>query len=232
MGYTLAAPADSANLTVVTLVPALRASVTYTSPASASPLVTLVSTSETAGSSLTGVRCTPVLSSMRWVAAPQGAGSPHTTTLSPGLPRSAKEWICLGSPGGVTITNVSDAKLTGSVSVKPALATVSICALSVEAKMSAVAPEVNWVASSEEPAKSKFTLAPGLSAWNCPASSVNVAFSGAAANTTIDLPGDDGCDADGVLGSHADRFVTSTSDRTPEVTQIRARCLSRPCRRG
>ena len=177
-----------------------------------------------------------MLSSMRWAAAPQGAGSPHTTTLSPGLPRSAKEWICLGSPGGVTITNVSDAKLTGSVSVKPALATVSICALSVEAKMSAVAPEVNRVASSEEPAKSKCTLAPGLSAWNCPASRVNVAFSGAAANTTIDWaddwPGDDERDADGVFGSHADRFVTSTSDITPEVTQIRARCLSRPCRHG
>src|ERR1700730_7154847 len=160
------------------------------------PLVTLVRTSDTAGSSLIGLRCTLVLSSMRWVNAAQGTGSRHTTTLSPGLARSAKEWICLGSPGAVTITKVLDAKLTGSVSVKPALATVSICALSLEAKMSAGAPEVNCIASSDEPAKSKSTVVPGLSVWNFPAGRVNVGFSDAAANTMIDRADDWPCDAE------------------------------------
>jgi hypothetical protein len=98
----------------------------------------------------------------------------------------------------VTITNVLEAKLTGSLPVKPALVTVSICALSAEAKMSALAPWANWFASSEEVAKSKSTVAPGLSVWNFPASRVNVGLSGAAANTMIDVADEWPVDEDGV----------------------------------
>jgi hypothetical protein len=84
------------------------------------------------------------------------------------------------------MTNVLDAKSTGLPAAKPALAIVSICARSADAKTSALAPWVNWVANSEEPAKSKSTPVSGFSVWNCPAIRVNAGFSEAAANTTID----------------------------------------------
>ena len=95
--------------------------------------------------------------------APQGADAWHTATRMSGLARSAKDRICFGSPGAVTITKVLDAKLIGSLPVRSALTTVSIWALSAEAKTSAFAPWANLLASSAEVANSKSTVAPGLS---------------------------------------------------------------------
>ncbi|CNI07791.1 Uncharacterised protein [Mycobacterium tuberculosis] len=106
-------------------------------------MVTLLSTSVTLSSSLTGCSWTPVLSSTRWVADPHGTGFWQITTLSPGLFRSAKDPICFGLPGAVTMTNVLAAKFVGLPFTRPALTTVSICAVSADAKTSAVAPCVN-----------------------------------------------------------------------------------------
>ncbi|BDB42555.1 hypothetical protein IWGMT90018_30010 [Mycobacterium kiyosense] len=91
-------------------------------------------------------------------------------------------------PGAVTMTNVLVANATGSAASSPALATLSICAVSAEAKTSAVAPWVNWVARSEDPAKLNLTSVPGLSALKRVPIWVNALFSEAAANTTIDRP--------------------------------------------
>src|SRR6478672_8878966 len=83
IGYTFTTAAASGKSTWVTLSPAFFASVTYTSPASACPLVTFPSTSVTEFSSLTGVKETPVLDSTFAAAAPHGTCGAQTTTSTP-----------------------------------------------------------------------------------------------------------------------------------------------------
>src|SRR6201995_5047596 len=209
---------DSGNWTAVTLSPALCASVRKTNPASASPLVTFPSTPDDTDSSLTGLRCTPVLSSMRCAGDPQAADAWHTATRRSGLARSANDRVCFGSPGAVTITSVFDAKLIGSLLVRSALTTVSIWALSAEANTSALAPWLSLFASSDEVAKLKSIAAPGLSVWNFPASRVNAGLSKVAANTTIEWVDDvDAVVDDGVLCPQPLRSATSASDSKPAV---------------
>ena len=74
---------------------------------------------------------------MRWVADPHGTGGAQTTTINPGLSRSAKEVMFLGLPGATAMTRVFDAKLTGSPASRPALAALSMFVVSAEANTSA-----------------------------------------------------------------------------------------------
>src|SRR6202035_4151972 len=155
---------------------------------------------------------------MRCAADPHGADAWHTATRRSGLTRSANDRICFGSPGAVTITAGLERRLTGPLPSRAPLTTVSIWALSAEAKMSALAPWVNLFASSDEVAKSKSIVAPGLSVWSLPASRVNAGLSKAAANTTIGWA--DGVEAvadDGVFWAQPLTSDTSASDSKPAV---------------
>src|SRR6185312_10111164 len=148
---------DSGNETVVTVAPAPAASVTYTNPASACPDTTLPSTSVTLDSSLTGFSVVPVAVSIFLVAAPQGTCGAQTTTCMPGFAKSATERIPFGLPGGVTMVNVLEAKLTGSPATRFAFTALVMFVVSADAKASAGAPPMSCVTSSEEPAKLNFT---------------------------------------------------------------------------
>src|SRR3954471_4676084 len=94
---------DSGKVTPLTLSPAALTSVTYTTPASASPDSTFVSTSVTACSSLTGLIVTPEDFSPFWAAEPHGTSGAHSTTLAPGLARSCRDLTPAGLSGGTAI---------------------------------------------------------------------------------------------------------------------------------
>ena len=200
---------DSSNRTPVTVSPAAVTSVTYTSPASASPEVTLANTSLTDCSSLTGSMSTPVFFSISAVALPQGTSAAQTTTFVPPLARSWKPEILAGLPGGVAISSVLEAKSCGSVARSPSL---SMFLVSAEAKTSAGAPSSIWATRSEEPPKLVVTFTPGWSFSNSSASSVNVSVSEAAAKTvsscfsapSLELP----------HPARASRAVTATTAET------------------
>src|SRR5690606_11355490 len=107
IGYTFTAAAASGNATPSTAPPAAATSVTYTRPASASPVVTLASTSVTDRSSLTGDSSTPARRATRCVAAPHGtSGAQTTTSRSPA--RSARPDTSAGLPAGTAIRSVLD----------------------------------------------------------------------------------------------------------------------------
>src|ERR1700743_3603660 len=131
--------------------------------------------------------------------------------------------MSLGLPGAVTTTNVLDAKLVGLPDNRPALTTVSICAVSAGRKTSTVAPWVSCVASSEDPAKSKSTLLPGWSDVNRSLIFVNAGLSDAAANTTSfpELGEDVGdADEDG-FGLHPTRAASRIVATKPARTRNR-----------
>src|SRR6478752_4982300 len=86
-------------------------------PASASPELTLPSTSVTDDSWLTGVRVTPVDFSTVAVAAPQGTCGAQITVLTDGDSRSAKLFTCAGLPGGTAIARTLVAKSAGDPSM-------------------------------------------------------------------------------------------------------------------
>jgi hypothetical protein len=104
------------------------------------------------------------------------------------------------------MTRVLVAKFVGAAANKPAFATVCICAVSADAKTSALAPWVRLFANSEEPAKLNSSLTPGLSALNRWPIWVNTCLSEAAANTTTDLESW----PDGAVELHAVRLPTSS----------------------
>src|ERR1700743_638708 len=131
--------------------------------------------------------------------------------------------MSLGLPGAVTTTNVLDAKLVGLPDNRPALTTVSICAVSADAKTSTVAPWVSCVASSEDPAKSKSTLLPGLSDVNRSLIFVNAGLSDAAAKTpSFPELGEDVGDADeDGFGLHPTRAASRIVAIKPARTRNR-----------
>ena len=130
------------------------ASVTYTRPASASPEVTFVTTSVTFCSSETGLKVKPVFSASCFVAAPQGTCSAQTTSFTPSFVTSSSFAMPAGLLGGVISVRVLVAKIfVFAASTFPASEATFICFSLADAKTSASAPLLIWVASSEEPAK-------------------------------------------------------------------------------
>src|SRR3954452_8115620 len=174
---------DSGKVTPLTLSPAALTSVTYTTPASASPDSTLVSTSVTACSSLTGLIVTPDVSSTFCVAEPQGTSGAQMTTLVPGFARSWNEVTLAGLSGGTAISSVLEAKFAGSPSMALADAALSMLAVSAEANTSAGAPCWICATRSEDPPKLSFTVTPLCSLSKALPMSVNVPVSDAAAKT-------------------------------------------------
>ena len=101
-----------------------------------------------------------------------------------------------GLAGGTAISMTFVAKVFGSAAA-PASTTASMFVALADAKTSAGAPEVIWVARAELAAKLKVTLTPGWAASNCCPSVVNDSVSDAAANTVMS-PDDGDADPDAV----------------------------------
>ena len=179
---------DSGNVMPWTSAPAASTSVTYTSPASASPDVTFASTSVTDCSSLTGWMSTPVASSTLTVAAPQGTSGAQTTTLMPSFARSANEATPAGLSGGTAISRVLVAKSSGSAAWRSSAVSLSMLAVSAEAKTSAGAPSWIWATRSEEPPKLNSTVTPSCWASNSVPICSNVLVSDEAAYTVRVVP--------------------------------------------
>src|SRR3546814_762371 len=109
-------------------------------PASACPDVTLLRTSVTDDSSLTGERVSPVAVSTFFVAAPQGTCGAQITSCVPSFARSANDAMPFGLPGGTTIVKVLLAKSEGDPATTPASVALVMLAASAEANTSAGAP--------------------------------------------------------------------------------------------
>src|SRR5436305_8930661 len=173
----------SGKLISWTFPPAVRASVTYTSPASATPASTFDGTDSTSCASLAGLSLTLVAFSIFAVAAPQGTCGAHTATVTPGLARSAKEWIFFGLPGGTTMVSTLVTNGFGVPATLPLPSTTFICASLAEANTSAGAPLTICWAKSDEPPKLNRRSALGLAASNWGFNLVNTSVREAAAST-------------------------------------------------
>src|SRR5882757_7179398 len=169
----------------LTLLPAALTSVTYTMPASTAPRVTLASVDLTSASRVTGltVRCALVNTAAAVV--PHGTCSWHSATLTPDLARSASLVTRPGLLGGTAISIVFTANVADPVAL-PLSVTSFMFLVDADAKTSAGAPWLIWVARVELAPKLKVTLAPGCAASNCLPSVVNDSVSDAAANTVIE----------------------------------------------
>ena len=148
----------------------------------------MASTSVTDCSSLTGSMSTPVASSTFTAAAPQGTSGAHTTTLTPSLARSANDATPAGLSGGTAISRVLLAKFCGSVAWRSSAVSLSMLAVSAEAKTSAGAPSWICATRSEEPPKLNSTVTPSWLSSNSAPMASNVLVSDAAAYTVMVVP--------------------------------------------
>src|SRR3954468_17012341 len=166
----------------LTLSPAEFTSVTWTSAASASPSWTFASVDFTSASRDTGLTATPALPSTVCASAPHGTCGWHSTTLAPGLARSARAPILAGFDGG---TAISSTFLANGVEVFAALASTSCCMFfgDAEANASAGAPWVICWASAELAPKLKVTFVPGWAVSKAWPIAVKDSLSDAAAKT-------------------------------------------------
>ena len=89
--------------------------------------------------------------------------------------------IPAGLPGGVAISRVLDAKSCGSSACRSSAVSLSMLAVSAEAKTSAGAPSWIWETRSEEPPKLNSTVTPSCSSSNSVPISSKVFVSEAAA---------------------------------------------------
>src|ERR671912_1845123 len=167
-----------------TLSPPAATSVTYTSPASASPRETLVTTALTLSSWDTGWTGTLAWSRTCLAYLPAGTSSAARTTFRSLEARSPRVLTPLGLPFSTTMASRLLAKGWG---VPTRSLTLPMLAVSAEANRSAGAACWIWVARAWLPAKLKATLMP-LAAVNRWPSSVKAAVSDAAANT-VSSPG-------------------------------------------
>ena len=153
-------------------------------PASASPVITLVTTPFTLSSRLFGVTVRPAF--FRIVAAPlpHGTVSAHSTTMFAGLARSASVAMPFGLPLPTMISKRLRATITGSPAFSFASVSFFMLLSSAEMNTSAGAPLVIWVTRSLEPAKLNVTFAFGFAAVNASPISLNASVSDDAANTT------------------------------------------------
>src|SRR5665647_1965478 len=156
----------------LTLSPAARTSVTYTTPASTSPSSTLVSVALTSASSVTGVTVRPAAAKTLAATAPHGTAGWQTATLTSALARSARVVTFAGLPGGTAISRTFVANVDG-VSAARAATTASMFLSDADAKTSAGAPSMICVARLELGPKLKVILASGCAASNCLPSVVN-----------------------------------------------------------
>src|SRR5260370_15500496 len=164
--------------------PADRTSVTYTRPASTSPVRTTVSTDFTSVPSVTGWTDSFAAARTFTASAPHGTWGAHTATFTPGRTRSASAVICAGSSGGTATSSTWRANVPG-FAASPADTTWFMLVGLAGANTSAGAPLMICWASPELGPKSNRTVVPGYSAWNWLPSRVNASVSEAAARTVI-----------------------------------------------
>src|SRR6478609_472840 len=186
--------------------PAARTSVWYTMPASASPVVTLVTMPLTFCSSDTGVTATPAASSTCWVYLPIGTSGAAVTNVTPDLARSATDVMPFGLPLATMISSLFVAKTTGSPWLFPASVSLVMFASSAEANTSAGAPWLICVTRAEEASKLNVTFESGCSVVKAVPISLNDSVSEAAANTVM-LPDAAGVDPAGLVVAAPDVVV-------------------------
>src|SRR5215470_6439121 len=184
IGYSVEALSLAGIVTPVTLEPAALTSVTYTMPASTLPSSTWVSTDFTSGWSVTGLTVIPAFLNTSPATTPHGTCGWHSATLTDDLARSLTDVTFAGLLGGTATSAVFLAKSCG-LDASPALTTVFMFFGAAEAKTSAGAPLVIWVARVELAPKLNLTVSPGWAASNCVPIWVKVSFSDDAANTVI-----------------------------------------------
>ena len=166
----------------LTLLPAARTSVTYTTPASTSFSSTLDSVDFTSGSSVTGLTVILALSNTFAAVAPHGTCGWHRATFTLLLARSVTPVTWPGLLGGTAISMTFLTKFV-DVDAPPALTTCCMFFGDAEANTSAGAPWLICAARSELAAKLTLTVVPGCAVSNCLASVVNASFSEDAAST-------------------------------------------------
>src|SRR5215469_8162660 len=184
IGYSVEAFWLAGIVTPLTLEPAAFTSVTYTTPASTLPSSTWVSTDFTSGWSVTGLTVIPAFLNTSPATTPHGTCGWHSATLTDDLARSLTDVTFAGLLGGTATSAVFLAKSCG-LDASPALTTVCMFFGAAEAKTSAGAPLVIWVARVELAPKLNLTVSPGWASWNCLPSWVKVSFSDDAAKTVI-----------------------------------------------
>src|SRR5688500_15701172 len=178
-------------------------------PASASPLVTLVTTPLTLVSSDFGWALTAALDSASRPYLPHGTSGAHSTKLT--LVKSARLLIFLGFPSATMIASLLRANTLGPVAL-PASVTFFMLAWSAEANRSAGAALLAWAASAEEESKLKVTLLPGCLASKAVPSSLKDSLSEAAAST-VRFPA--AAVVALLLEDAADPFGSSSPQRAP-----------------
>src|SRR4051794_30583508 len=105
--------------TLLTLAPAARASVTYTSPASTSPDSTAASADLTSGSLAAGVTVMPAFAKTSAATTPHGTAGSQIATLTDLLARSSTDVILAGLVGGTATVRTFDTKSVGCGAAAP-----------------------------------------------------------------------------------------------------------------
>src|SRR5205807_3842141 len=171
--------------TPCTLLPPALTSVTYTTPASASPRLTLLTTALTSVSWLAGFTVCPAFVNACSVYRPHGTEGAQRTTISPGLARSPRLAMPLGLPAPTTISSRFRAK-TWAVPTRLASCSACILGWSAEAKTSPGAPCLTCATRLDDPPKLRSTLTEEWSFSNWPPRSLNAELSEAAASTVTE----------------------------------------------
>ena len=125
-----------------------------------------------------------------------------------------------GFAGGTAIVMTFVAKVIGSAAA-PAATTASMFFALADAKTSAGAPEVIWVARAELAAKLKVTVTPGLAASNCWPIVVNEPVRDAAASTVMSPDSEDAADPDAVPPAVPPAPASVPSDAQPAIPRPR-----------
>src|SRR5215470_7468674 len=159
IGYSVEALSVAGIGTPLTLLPAAITSVTYTMPASTLPVSTWVSTDFTSGCRVTGLTVIPAFLNTTAATTPHGTCGWHSATLTDFFARSFTDDTFAGLLGGVATSMVFLAK-SCELDASPAVTTVSMVFGDAEAKTSAGAPLVIWVARPSLGPKLNFTVSP------------------------------------------------------------------------
>src|SRR6185295_10548631 len=180
-------------------------------PASASPLVTLVTTPLTLVSSDLGLAVTLALDRASRPYFPHGTSGAQSTKLI--LAKSARLFTFLGFPLATMMASLLWVNTLGPVAL-PVSVTFFMLAWSAEANTSAGAPLLAWVASADEASKLKVTLLPGCFASKAAPSSLNDSLSEAAART-VRFPAEAAVVAVALVLVDADSFGLSSPQAAP-----------------
>src|SRR5215471_4138908 len=168
----------------LTPVPAAFTSVTYTRPASRSPVWTLVSRARTSGSLVSGLGVTPAFCRAWRPNWPHGTSSAHSPIFRFSMPKASSPVTLPGLEGGTAISSLLVANVWGLLALL-ALTIWSMFEVLADANTSAGAPLRICSRRACEPAKLNFTVVPGYAFSKAAFMSPKASVSEAAANTVM-----------------------------------------------